>query len=541
MSIYTDPKDRPKSAYDVCIVGSGPAGLTLASELAETGLKICVLESGSLKKTPHADALRAVKSTGDILIKPSSRERVLGGTSTTWAGLSAPLDPIDFEHWPIKLSDLLPYYEKAYRYGFPHLGDFSVGKMAGAKKSADLVPVFTHLEEKIFIANDPPWNFGKRLRYLFENIHMDLFIDATVTGFVSEMEQSKIKISGVTVRSSSGTHETILAKIVVLAAGGIENTRLLLASKIGKENDQVGRYLTNHPKGSVGIIKLASKIHRAPHLFGFLENGQSQYAGFRFPDAVQKNRGLLNSYLRFEPMYPWTDNRGVEALIALTKQTKGFLDWWKRRQKGIVHLRDWNETGDDKAHHKTPGLFTLIWKIITHPRGVILYSFYRLSRKKDPAIRAIRIRNFMDMEPRRENKMILSQQFDAYGQLIPEIHIALSERDRTSLIELHKTLGQEVEKLGIGKLESDLGRYKTWPCVFDASHHLGGTIMGNDPKTSVVDKNLKVHGTANLYVVGGSVFPSAGCANPTYTICALSIRLAEEIASKCKKQEKGDK
>src|SRR5262245_23452133 len=115
--------------YDVCIVGSGPAGITVCAELIESGCRICVLESGSETKTEIADLLRRVESLG-IAVLPESRERILGGATHTWSGLCAPLDPIDFEArpyhsgWPITWEELVPYYQSTERYGFPRLDAF---------------------------------------------------------------------------------------------------------------------------------------------------------------------------------------------------------------------------------------------------------------------------------------------------------------------------------------------------------------------------------------------------------------------------------
>jgi len=112
-----------------------------------------------------------------------------------------------------------------------------------------------------------------------------------------------------------------------------------------------------------------------------------------------------------------------------------------------------------------------------------------------------------------------------------------TERDRRALLELHQVLARELESQGVGRLETALAEAAPWPIDQEASHHLGTTRMGDDPRTSVVDPHQRVHGVPNLYVAGGSVFPTSGCANPTYTIVALSIRLAEHLRSRVLGQE----
>ena len=146
--------------YDLCIVGSGPAGMTVANELRRSGLRICVLESGLQRPTKRGDALRATQSDG-IFIKEHSRERRLGGASTTWSGLSSPFDSLDLDgrpyvensRWPIETADLEDAYRVcAERYRFPSLETFEGGEFGGLRAKGDLQPEWKRLEEKVFLA-----------------------------------------------------------------------------------------------------------------------------------------------------------------------------------------------------------------------------------------------------------------------------------------------------------------------------------------------------------------------------------------------------
>ena len=527
MAIKDIAQYAKEELYDICIVGSGPAGLTLCNELSTSGKKICLIESGSMGVDKKHSDLKKVVSVGEIHIKETSRERAWGGTSNTWAGLSSPLDEIDFERWPIKYRDLETYYRKLENYGFAKLEDFNIRSFDEVKKKGDTIFSFTKLQEKIFIAKDPPLSFGKQYKDLLESPHIDIFLDSTVTKINSENS----KVQSLTITSSNNTHTDIQANTFVICAGGLESTRLLLVSNTGNTHDQVGKYLMNHPKNNFGILELRKPVKSIPYLFGYLESGFAKYAGLRIRENIQKELGLLNSYIRFEPMYPWTDSKGVYALITLTKRAKRVLAWWKKRQKGMVNLKDWNETGDDNDSVTTNKLGTgeALLSIVSSIVPVTLYILNRLQSKKEAPVKKIRVRNFMEMEPDIKNEITLSEEVDKYGNKIPVVNLSTTELDRKSLIELHKIFQEEVTKQNIGKFISSLEHASPWPIVFDASHHLGGTIMGTDEKTSVVDKNLKVHSTENLYVCSGSVFPTSGCANPTYTICALALRLSEHL------------
>jgi choline dehydrogenase-like flavoprotein len=135
----------------------------------------------------------------------------------------------------------------------------------------------------------------------------------------------------------------------------------------------------------------------------------------------------------------------------------------------------------------------------------------------------------MEMEPSPQNRVQLGEGRDAHGQPLPRVRHTPTALDRRSLIALHGALAAEFTRTGLGRLDSDLAEVREWPITQDASHHLGTTRLGSDPAHSVTDPDLTVHGVPNLSVAGGSVFPTSGCANPTFTIVALSIRLAAHL------------
>ena len=522
--------------YDIAIIGTGPAGLTLCAEISKSGKRIALIESGTYRRQEHTESLKKVLSDGEISIRPGSRERIVGGTSTTWAGLSAPMDKVDIETWPIEYAELKQYYTKLNTYGFPKLSDFDHSTLDNLRKNADFSLESNVLEEKIFIAKDPPWNFANELKDVLDKSNVTLFHDSTVIHLSSKKSPTgKQTVNGLVIKNSNGKENTLIAKTIILSAGGIENARLLLLSRdtqssgLGNEYDQVGRYITNHPKNSYGIIRLYKPAHNLNHLFGYLHSGWAKSAGVRIREDMQKSLGILNSYVRMEPIFPWTDSKGVTDLITITKKFKLFLQWWKRFQKKLIGLRDWTETGDDVQRKSSFSWSSAFLSIVKDMPSVASYIFHRLAHSKKIPVHTIRLRNFMDMESRRENRITLSDMMDGNGKAIPVVTLNISERDRRSVTELHRLIGVELQRKNIGVLESNLDKVNPWPINTEASHHIGGTIMGMEPKTSVVDSNLKVHSVDNLYICSSSVFPTSGCANPTYTICALAIRLANHL------------
>ncbi|MHC4942550.1 MAG: GMC oxidoreductase [Planctomycetota bacterium] len=536
-------------AYDVCIVGSGPSGTTVANELRGSGLKVCVLESGRLKPTKHGDRLREVRSEG-IHIKEYSRERVLGGASTTWSGLSSPLDPIDMkprsfvQHsgWPVKREDLLPFYEKAAaRYRFPPLKLFDSNHFGALRQKGDIQPSWKQVEEKIFLAAAEPQNFGREFKHIFEGEEIDLYLDATLIRLEGEVGKDRIIAAEVTTRS--GRTFRLRAGTFVLATGGIENARILLNSRamcsegLGNEHDQVGRYFMNHPKNYYGIIRLKEPVKNLPYYFGCLHEGFAGYAGLKLEESLQEEKSCLNSYVRFEPLFPWSDNQGVEAFVMIAKQCRGLLRSWRKSKGGkVVSLRDYSETGDDTALQNERKSFMewlgLFFKIFFNFPQVLRYLYYRLFEKANLRIKNIRLRNFIEMEPHPENRVVLGTEKDFFGQPVPVARHDCMDRDRQSLIALHDLLAREVSRSGLGELSSDLREEDPWPIDLDASHHMGTTRMGDDPRFSVVNADLRLHSVENVFLAGGSVFPTSGCANPTFTMVALSIRLAEHLKEK---------
>lgn len=457
-----------QTRYDVCIIGAGPAGLVVASELAFSNLKVCVLESGSETPSKHTQSLQSVLYD-KLSIKDESRVRVIGGAGTVWGGLSAPLDPIDLEErpwsvgWPLPYSELEHYYQAAERYRFPELKLFN----AGRGTYWDL----PGLEHKMFAAVRPPFDFS-RLRTIFSQSNVDLFINTTATHFSKKGENTNTHIDKVLCKTKEGEEVTITARYVVLAAGAIENVRMLLHTNVGNEYDQVGRYFMNHPKGYAGYILLRRPLSTSSCYLPRAKHGRLLYAGLRLKTADQQRSDLLNSYVQ------------LDLALGIFQRLTFYI--WR----------------------KLPSRFNALFNIL-RPRK-------------------LRLRWYVDMEPRPKNRITLSSKKDENGIPLPHVSYSLGDRDRNTLKELFLRFTTAIKEQRIGVIKGTFDEVLEHT-VDDASHHIGGTRMGTSPASSVVDADGRVHGVHNLYIGGSSVFPTAGSANPTYTIAALAIRLAEHL------------
>lgn len=547
-------KDGPptQGAYDVCVVGSGPAGTALARGLANTRLRVCVLESGGRRPTPFADSLRDLDCEG-IQIKEYSRERVWGGTSSTWAGLSSPLDAVDLgprdwvedSGWPIGTDELAGWYAAASEaFRFPRPDRFVNSDWMGLWNRGHRRPAWSNLAEKVFLAADPPQHFGTEQAALYDGARLDLCLGATAIEVTGEAADGRAK--GVLIGLPDGRRECVSARVVVLACGGIENARLLLNSRfacaegLGNDHDQVGRRFMNHPKDNHGCIRLRQPMSGLPGYFGFLSPaaGVAGFVGLRLAEAEQARARVLNSYVRFEPVFDWSDSRAVAAMVFYLKRSRWLMKLFKRvRRDQLVELRDYSETGDDsdlmnrkktlKDHLRLAGC------IAREPGAVSRYLRSRMGNARAPRVTSLRLRNFLEMAPDPSNRVTLSDRMDRWGRPLAHVRHRCGDLDRRSLVVLHEVLGREVEANGWGRLESDLTEDRDpWPVNLDASHHLGATRMGVDPRRSVVDADCRLHTCENVYVAGGSVFPTSGCANPTYTLVALALRLAGHLSAR---------
>lgn len=512
---------------DVCIIGGGPAGIAIALKLAGAGASVLVLESGG--RAP-AEATRdlAKGSTSGVPYFPleDGRIRALGGSTFRWGARSKPLQPIDFEPrdwiemsgWPIGPDDLEPYREEvAAMVGLAMPFDFGADVFARMKKPA---PGFD--PEKVEVA---AFQFGKTLlfgeRYApalqaAENIRV--LLNATVTDVA--LAKNGGRIESATVRSPDGKPITATARIFILAAGGIENARLLLnwnrRDRRGLCNDSglVGRGFMEHPTAVAGIVrtdreKALCDIFSPGLIAGrFIETGLSPAPG------VQRERRILNAVARARPVV------SADATQALREI------FWNFRHRKIPLTLQW---------YRNEWLRQRLGAIARDPLSIPLNILrHLLGRPKRFRTDAIELEIRIEQAPNLESRVTLSEERDAFGLARAHLHWALTEIDKRTMREAAQLFDEEIRRLGLGEVD-----FADWirsdELVFPndmvgAHHHMGTTRMSAAPSTGVVDADCKAHALDNLYIAGASVFPTAGFANPTFTVLSLACRLADHVA-----------
>jgi len=520
---------------DVCIVGSGPAGLTLAEELNGSGFSVLLLESGGRDRDAWSDALSTIESVGATRVMDQAlmRNRVFGGSSATWWGRSATFDAVDFavrdwvplSGWPIAREELEPYFVRSMPYlglAVPDNNEPSVIEFLAARCPPFDAAVFRHYAWT-YSRHDPPskdfMRFGPRsLSRRLDDVRC--FVNATVTHI--DTDESGGAVRRLEVRAPDGRCRWVTARVVVLCAGGIENARLLLASNrtvragVGNRHGVVGRFLMDHPRGPVGhfAIKDAFAVQR---LFG----DYRLRAGARLGDA-----GAL-------PIAVSTALTPGVALSPTFQESERLLNcsMWIA---GVVAEDDPLDSARDLLRLRRPA--RSVRNLVSRP-AIVAEGLKRVLRDDRLALRSmssVELWCIVEQRPDRDSRIVLSERADALGTPLSVLDWRISDQEASTARQAATRFAREMERLGLPvpvllpMITDDQEQFH----LPDGAHPMGATRMSPEPALGVVDVDCAVHGVAGLYVAGSSVFPTTGHANPTQMIVAMTIRLADHLKAK---------
>jgi choline dehydrogenase-like flavoprotein len=515
---------------DVCIVGAGAAGITVAVELEAAGARVCLIESGGLRPEPGTQALSDLDCVGyPVRENFMARARYYGGTCNLWAGRAMRLDPLDFavrpwvanSGWPIDYAEVAAYYDRAARVlRLPPLG----GPQNDLRP-----PMIEAVEADLFDGNEikpcvatwatKPMRFGSAYRARFaRSDRARVYLNATATEIV--LDDSRRTVAEIRASTLNKKTMTIRARFFVLAAGGLENARLLLLSRrqhsagIGNGFDQVGRYFMDHPRVVYGQVTLADGV-RLSTLLGRVQRHGKVQLGIGLSDDIQRREGLLNSHLGFEPKLSKVAEQKYETSINFAKVVLRKGHAGKRfdfRSSGSAEMRD------------------LIYLLT--PKEVVPHSIYRLyaalRRWVAPPVKTLTVINYCEQAPDPASRAYLGPDKDELGLNKLVLDWKVNNDEVRTAVRLQEVLGRRLRDSGLGSLDSSPAKLAELKFT-DASHHTGTTRMSAVERTGVVDVDSRVFGTGNLFAAGSSVFTTSGSANPTLTIVALAIRLAEHL------------
>jgi choline dehydrogenase-like flavoprotein len=506
---------------DICIVGAGAAGITVARSLLDSGLDILLLESGGKDYEQPTRDLAEGKSVGfPYYPLAESRLRFFGGTTAVWGGRSAQLDRIDFrkrswvEHsgWPFDKDLLRTYYRKAQKsLGLSEVDDNTLPGFESPLQ--DIQPAFWQFDEKF-----DRFTFNS-CSDLTSSKNVRILLHATAVG-LSPAENGRT-IESLQIANLQGKRGTVRAKTYLLASGGLEIPRLLLASRhethpngVGNNHELVGRFFMEHPhaRGARVFPRDARRLFEM--LPRFIRHGGERYGMLLHPSEVlQEKEGILNSCFT----------------IAVRKHPGEQQVFYKSVYNKLRH--ELSPTRLGRAAWKT----TRRASIQTQDKLGPYLNRRSLAKKGNGLYAVIRA----EQAPNPNSRITLSDERDSLGMPRIALDWQMSGIDKHSITRLMSAFDGELQRLGLGAVEpatwlaDDSKHWETDPLVSNHSiggyHHMGTTRMATIANNGVVDENCRVHGVENLYIAGSSVFPTGGWANPTLTIIALAIRVADRI------------
>jgi choline dehydrogenase-like flavoprotein len=503
-------KEPPKEGHifksRVCIIGGGAAGLTITRELAKFGIDVITLEGGGLKETKRSQNIYRGENEGRKYFKlHRSRRRFLGGSTNCWAGLCAPLRPTDFEKrswiphsgWPINFEEIGPHYARAGE--LLKIGSFHPELDQPRREGQHLSGPGLRLDgfESVYFQMSPPVRLGKLWRDDLAALDKaQVLINANVTHL--QLRESATSMNAVSCKVFDGPSFTVEADYFVLACGGIENPRMLLNARdiaktgIGNQHDLVGRYFMEHPhidRESLwvpgGATPSLSHYHR------------------------RKSRGVKGRiwpYLR-----PSASRLAQEELLDFS----------------LVLFQRKNIEREEERHP----LLQVVFESSEHLHD---------PSKKARGIRAYTFGNPMEQAPDPSSRVSLDEdgERDELGLIKSTLNWRLSPLEKRTLRRAHEMIAESLAA-------RDYGRVRVTPThnldLFPKQtkggyHHMGTTRMAHTEREGVVDRDSKVFGVDNLFIAGSSVFTTSGSANPTLTIVALALRLAEHIKTLSKSE-----
>ncbi|NER83090.1 MAG: GMC family oxidoreductase [Leptolyngbya sp. SIO1D8] len=532
---------------DICIVGAGPAGMTIARELAGEDCRIFLVESGGFDLDPATQALTDGVVVGDPYpALPETRQRRFGGSSHLWEAQAGykrpgwrclPLDPIDFEQrdwipysgWPFDRAHLDPFYERAHQVC--QIGPYTYLPEACESQGAKPLSLTnTQLVTKMsqYGARTPFTDTYRQEIASASNIETLLY--ANVINL--ELDSTLQSVNQIHIANLNGSRFSLKAKLVILATGGIENARLLLLSNqqqtagLGNQHDLVGRFFMERPIVTCGhLIPANRRLFGMTGLYDVREiDHYGTMAWLSLQESVMRQEQLLNSGAQLFPRPKSQQMKGKKAFRKLVSAVKSG-DMQTAAQslpptlKGMDYLA-------------AASFWSLVRRLPGLQRGDWSYLPFEKSR-----FSTFEVIYQLEQAPNPNNRVTLSSEKDTLGQPTSELHWRLNPIDVETVHRVQAIWQTEFAKAGLGELQlaGDGEALK-----FDKlaiHHHMGTTRMHVDPKQGVVDANGQVHGVQNLFLTGCSVFPTAGYANPTLTIIALALRLADHVKQRLKNAE----
>jgi hypothetical protein len=488
--------------FDLCIIGSGPAGISLASKFIGTNVKVVILESGTTSPSQRHDELNDAHSIGVREIDPiNSRSRRYGGAMQLWAGTSVPFSEIELldrkeiniSGWPITWKELVPFYKEAATLLDVKWNLFSQPYQELKTQMSDAFPNITG---SILRSNNYFQAKNQDLtRSLDDNLsnalNVSIYTNATVIDFKFQQERLKHAVT----KTINGRNVKVCAKYFVLCNGALEATRLLLTSCLFAKDIpyHLGKNFMSHPSftdlGSIHFKKNKRKWVNKTQIHTKVD--------FELTFEEQNLQKVLRHNITMAPSYIKSQN----LILASSTISKDF-------------------TQEDITKPESNSLLMQLWDIFCRLLGKRAWS------------NTWNVSIGIEQEPIEDRHLSLSNEKDELG--VSKLQLdggEISQLEKKTISAALSGLDKAIKQNGIGKfiLSDNYLSGKFLSRQDSINHHIGTIKMGSSSTEGVVNNNLKVFKYDNLYVSSSAVFPTSSNANPTFTIVALSLRLGNHL------------
>ena len=466
-----------KQKNQVVIIGSGPAGISLALGLEKKGIHSLILEAGDLSYSEKSQENYKAEVLGDNINNPFyTRLRQFGGSSNHWGGTCLPLDETVFSSWPIKKEMLDPYSEKTC-------------EILGINNYFNKVTI-----NDDFVLKNLEGSYVNFATKYLDHIKKSKKINILFNSYFFKVQNNDKK--SLFFKDTNNVNHKVNFNKLVIACGGIENSRILLLLQREKivKNKNIGKYWMDHP-----IFYPADVILNRERYSEFLLNNlnklnlknSSNFVGKKNNLSVNKNFDNLD--LRF------------------------FYDKQNYKNSGSIQLNLY------KASSKTKNLILDL--------ACVAPNLFSKINKNINKYCSANLHFTMEQEPMEQNQIILSEdKVDNFGLPSAILKINYSKQFKKSSIDILTNFGKLLIDNNLGRLAIDKKKIDIINNL-NGNHHMGGTRIGFSKKNGVVDKNLKLFDSDNIYILGSSIFKTGGVANPTFTIVQLSLRLSDHLAN----------
>ncbi len=517
--MFIDGRKVPQGTVvetDLAIIGAGAAGIAIAREMIGAGLKVALIESGGFDFDPETQDLYEGEIAGADYPLTSSRLRYFGGSTNHWGGWCRPFEPLDFEArdwvpysgWPITRAELDPFYIRACEVCQIRSTAFD-DPSAWAEKGKPLPLAGGEVETRFFLYS-PPTRFGKKYRPDMERAkNITCYLNSNVMEIVPT--ENGAEVDRLEVGTLSGVRFTVKPRACVLAAGGIENARLLLLSNsvekqgLGNRHGVVGRFFMEHPHIPSPATFLVTERNLLADWYRTYTKmvtgaGDVVIRGcLMFSEDYLRRERRMGSVITFSPVRPvmaepemlpaGASEEEREAAARRSAEDEMF--------RGILQLaRSTNSAASPSGE--------IGWRL-----GVGCAS---------------------EQEPNPASRVMLSQEKDALGLPRTKLDWRLKKSDADNLRANLEAVARAFGGWGEGRVQILFSERDEWTEAEGwGNHHLGTTRMAADPKLGVTDAECRVHGMSNLFIAGSSLYPTGATVNPTLTLVALALRLSDHL------------